>query len=42
MSKQSRKKGPCPYNEGCACTTRERNCELCGFNTQKEKDDGEE
>lgn len=42
MSKQSEKKEQCPHNEGCACIPRKRNCECCGWNAQKEKDDGKE
>lgn len=42
MNRHGNKKEPCPYNDGCACAPIKRDCEHCGWNTQKEKDDGKE
>lgn len=38
----SEKKEPCPYNDGCACVPRKRNCECCAWNTEKETENGKE
>lgn len=42
MSKQSNKKEQCPYNEGCACAPKKRDCDRCGFKPKEEKSDGKE
>ena len=42
MSKQSEKNEQCPYNEGCACCPRKRNCDRCGWKPEEEKNDGKE
>ena len=42
MSRQSEKKEQCPYNEGCACITRKRDCDRCGWKPKEEKSDGKE
>ena len=43
MSKQSEKNEKCPYNEGCACVPRKRNCDRCGWKPKTEdKKDGKE
>lgn len=42
MMRQSEKKEACPYNEGCACIPRKRNCECCVWNNKKETGDGKE
>lgn len=35
MDRKNEKKEPCPYNDGCACIPRKRNCECCAWNTKK-------
>ena len=42
MGRKSENKEQCPYNEGCARTPKERDCEHCGWKTEKEKNDGKE
>ena len=42
MGRKSENKEQCPYNEGCARTPKERDCEHCGWTTEKEKNDGKE
>ena len=38
-----RKKEQCPYNEGCACYTKKRDCDRCGWKPKTEdKNDGKE
>ena len=32
----------CPYNEGCACEPRKRDCDRCGSKPKKEKNYGKE
>lgn len=42
MVRKSDKKEQCPYNEGCACAQRKRNCDRCGWKPKEEKNDGKE
>lgn len=37
-----RKKEQCPYNQGCACYTKKRDCDRCGWKPKEEKKDGKE
>ena len=42
MKRQSEKKEQCPYNVGCACVPRKRDCDRCVWKPKEEKNDGEE
>lgn len=40
--RQREKTKKCPYNEGCACEPRKRDCGRCGWKPKKEKNYGKE
>ena len=42
MKRQSEKKEQCPYNVGCACVPRKRDCDRCVWKQKEEKNDGKE
>ena len=42
MGSKREKKEQCPYNEGCACFPRNRDCDRCGWKPKEEKKDGKE
>ena len=42
MGHHGDKKEQCPYNNGCACEPRKRDCDHCVWKTKKEEDDGKE
>ena len=42
MSENKDKKEKCPYNDGCACAPRTRDCYRCGWKQKEEKNDGKE
>ena len=42
MSENKDKKEKCPYNDGCACVPRTRDCDRCGWKPKGEKNDGKE
>ena len=42
MSENKDKKEKCPYNAGCACAPRTRDCDRCGWKPKEENNDGKE
>lgn len=42
MSSNKDKKEKCPYNDGCACAPRTRDCDRCGWKPKEEKNYGKE
>lgn len=40
--RQREKTEKCPYNEGCSCEPRKRDCLRCGWKPKKEKNYGKE